>query len=66
MESSTRKVNVVNLIIKLLIFTFEQYTCLLVMFYNMYTYKHIGPIHVPIHLPTIDGLKFVSIKDTHT
>ena len=41
MESSTRKVNVVNLIIKLVIFTFEQYTCMLVMFYNMYTYKHI-------------------------
>ena len=22
--------------------------------------------YVPIHLPTIDGLKFVSIEDTHT
>ena len=38
MESSTRKVDVVNLIIKLVIFTFEQYTCMLVMFYNNYVH----------------------------
>ena len=57
------KVNVVNLIIKLVMSSRPILVGpMLVMFYNMYTYKH---IHVPIHLPTIDGLKFVSIKDTH-